>query len=138
MEGLASPCWHLIVSEDSRMTTNWKLWMEAYGSSCSVAPQLHLDFKINLIMPALLQPHLTNTLTPSDIPSICQACSGLRAFALAVLLLEELFLQTLTCLAPSCLLNPNPHVISDHPFKVPSAPHITVKLTALVYFLQNT
>ena len=116
--------------------------MKAHGSPCRklCGSPLHLDFKINSF-PRSVPLQLPLTPCQSGLPTlplICRAHSCLRTFALAVLLLEELFLQTLACLVPSCPLNLNPDVIFDHWFKVPSTPVVIVYLITLVYFLQST
>lgn len=99
-----------------------------------------LRFQNKLLSKVCPTPTASHTLSvwppysPSNMPSsllpqdLCTSC----------LLLEELFLQTLACLVPSCPLNLNPDVIFDHWFKVPSTPLVIVYLITLVYFLQST
>ena len=140
VEGLASPHWHLIVSENSGMTSIWKSppgkhWKRRGRQRPSgfhaLGLPIALRFPNELLDKAHPSPasshqhaHTSSLSGLPSAPSICQACPWLRTFALVVLLLEELFSQTLTCLAPSCPPNPNPNVIfSDHPLKVPSTPH---------------
>lgn len=120
--------------------------MDVHGSPCRklCGSPLHLYFKINsFLRSAPLQLHGTHLLTPChsgllSLPLTCQAHFCLRTFALAVLLLEELFFQTLACLVPTCPLSPNSDVIFDHWFKVPSTLLVTVYLITLVYFHWST